>query len=403
MTKPMKISDRFDWTLCLLLFLFFLISCTAIYSGQASGQYEGNFVISQIKNYIIGIIIIAGIMYFDMEQIRRLSWFLYGIGILLLVGLLIAPEALVPEIKGARLWYKIPKLGSIQPSEFVKVFLIIALSKVIVSHYEKYIVKTLKTDFILLVKLGLLTVVPLGLIIADDLGTALVIIAIFTGIVLVSGISWKIIVPIYSLGGVFAGIIFYLAIRAPEILEKYLKVDTYQFYRIYSWLDPVEFRQGAGMQLYKSLLAIGSGLLTGKGFGDRQVYIPDSHTDFIFSVIGEEYGFIGGSIVISLYFVLIYHLTKIAMDSKDPFNTYICVGIISMITFHVFQNIGMTIQVLPITGIPLPFISYGGSSLMGNMLAMGLIFSIKYHERNYMFSSDANYPAKHEKKRRSLS
>ena len=122
-----------------------------------------------------------------------------------------------------------------------------------------------------------------------------------------------------------------------------------------------------------------------------KVYIPESHTDFIFSVIGEEYGFLGGSIVIGLFFLLIYHLTKTALETTDPFNTYICVGIISMITFHVFQNIGMTIQVLPITGIPLPFISYGGSSLMGNMFAMGLVYSIHYHHRNYMFSSNRSY------------
>ncbi len=235
---------------------------------------------------------------------------------------------------------------------------------------------------------------PLGLIIIEDLGTALVIIAILAGIILVSGITWKILVPIYGVLGALAGTVLYLVIIAPEILEKYLGIDPYQFSRIYSWLDPVNHKQGAGMQLYNSMLAIGSGLISGKGFTDRQVYVPDAHTDFIFSVIGEEYGFFGASVVISLFFLLIYHLTKTGLETTDPFNTYICVGVISMITFHVFQNIGMTIQVLPITGIPLPFISYGGSSLMGNMMAMGLIFSIHYHHKNYMFSTDSNYVAK---------
>ncbi|WP_066301771.1 FtsW/RodA/SpoVE family cell cycle protein [Bacillus sp. FJAT-29937] len=394
MNKPIKVAERFDWTLCLLLFIFFLISCISIYSGQASGQYEGNFVLSQVKNYVVGIVIIGVVMYFDSEQIKRLSWILYGLGILLLIGLFIAPLSLVPEIKGARLWYKVPALGSFQPSEFVKIFLIITLSRVIANHYEKFIVKTIKTDLYLLFKIGIVTAVPLGLILIEDLGTALVVIAIATGIILVSGISWKIIVPIYGLGGAFGGTILYLVIWAPEFLEKHFSIQTYQLFRIYSWIDPAGHKQGAGLQLYKSLQAIGSGLLTGKGFSERQVYIPDSHTDFIFSVIGEEYGFIGGSLVISLFFLLIYHLTKTALETKDPFNTYICVGVISMITFHVFQNIGMTIQVLPITGIPLPFISYGGSSLMGNMMAMGLIFSIRYHHKAYMFASDAKYVAK---------
>lgn len=394
MNKPIKVAERFDWTLCLLLFIFFLISCIAIYSGQASGQYDGNFVVSQIKNYIIGIFIIAVVMYFDSEQIKKLSWILYGLGILLLVGLFIAPESIVPEKKGAKLWYLIPYMGQFQPSEFVKVFVIITLSKIIVNHHERFVRKTLKSDFYLLFKLCIITAIPLGLIIVRDLGTALVVIAILAGIILASGISWKIIVPIFGFGGTIAGIIFYFVISAPEILEKYLKVDTYQFYRIYSWLDPIGHKQGAGMQLYKSMQAIGSGLITGKGFGERQVYIPDSHTDFIFSVIGEEYGFIGGSLVISLFFLLIYHLTKTALETHDSFNTYICVGVISMITFHVFQNIGMTIQVLPITGIPLPFISYGGSSLMGNMMAMGLIFGIKNHHKAYMFASDSKYITK---------
>jgi len=116
--------------------------------------------------------------------------------------------------------------------------------------------------------------------------------------------------------------------------------------------------------------------------------VPDNHTDFIFSVVGEEYGFIGASIVVSLFFLLVYHLTKVSLQTKSPFNVYVCAGIISMITFHAFQNIGMTIQLLPITGIPLPLISYGGSSLMGIMFALGLIFSMRFHHKTYMFSTD---------------
>ena len=135
-------------------------------------------------------------------------------------------------------------------------------------------------------------------------------------------------------------------------------------------------------------MAIGSGETTGKGIGNREVYLPESQTDFIFSVIGEEYGFVGTSIVISLFFLLIYHIMKLALETKNQYYTYICVGVICMITFHVFQNIGMTIGVVPITGIPLPFISYGGSSMMGNMLSMGVIFSIGYHYKKYMFSAE---------------
>lgn len=390
MNEHMKKNDRFNWTLTLLLFLFFLISCIAIYSAQSTGQYVGrNFMVNQIFWYGVGAVIIAVTIFFDSFQYKKLAWILYGFGLLLLIGVYIAPESIAPIRNGAKSWFLIGGLGQIQPSEFVKVFLILALSRVITSHHEKNPIKTLKTDFILLLKLGITTAAPVGLIMLQpDLGTALVILSILTGIILVSGISWKIIVPIYGAAAALGTGIIYLVVKMPELLEKYLHVPTYQFNRIYSWLDPYTYASGSSYHLVKSLSAIGSGLISGKGFRNGEVYVPEAHTDFIFSVIGEEYGFIGGSIVISLYFLLIYHLIKTALDTNDPFNSYVCTGIISMIAFHVFQNIGMTIQVLPITGIPLPFISYGGSSLMGNMFAMGLVYSIHFHHRNYMFSSD---------------
>jgi rod shape determining protein RodA len=397
MNRNDRVTEKFDWSLTLLLFLFFLVSCIAIYSGQASNQYEGtNFLIQQIFWYVVGAIIIAVIMHFDSDQLRKLSWFLYGFGILLLLILAISPvTSFTPRINGAQSWFQLP-IGSIQPSEFMKVFLIMGLSITIYRHNEKYLNNTIKTDFILLFKIGLVTALPISLVMMQpDLGTSLVMIAIMTGLIFISGISWKIILSLYGTGATLASIIFYFVIWAPEVLEKYLGVKPYQFDRIYAWLDPEN--NAAGYHLSNSLKAIGSGLLSGKGFGERKVYIPESHTDFIFSVIGEEYGFIGSSMVIGLFFLLIYHLTKTALETVDPFNTYLCVGVISMITFHVFQNIGMTIQVLPITGIPLPFISYGGSSLMGNMLAMGLIYSIHYHHRNYMFSSDRHYTPRHSK------
>ncbi|WP_394236906.1 FtsW/RodA/SpoVE family cell cycle protein [Niallia oryzisoli] len=391
MERKNKVAERFDWTLTLLLLMFFLVSCVAIYSGQSSDQYSGsNFMLQQIFWYGVGAAIIAFVMYFDSEQLNRLTWVIYGAGILLLLFLAVAPVSeFTPKINGAKSWFITP-VGSLQPSEFMKVFLIMGLSRTICKHQEKYLNKTMRNDIILLVKIGLVTGLPVGLIMLQpDLGTSLVMLAIMTGMIFISGISWKIILSIYGSGAAIACTILYFVIWAPEILEKYLNVKPYQFDRIYAWIDPNN--NAAGYHLSNSLKAIGSGLLIGKGFGERKVYIPESHTDFIFSVIGEEYGFLGGSIVIGLFFLLIYHLTKTALETVDSYNTYICVGIISMLTFHVFQNIGMTIQVLPITGIPLPFISYGGSSLMGNMFAMGLVYSIHYHHKNYMFSSGNNY------------
>ncbi|MDF2856954.1 MAG: cell cycle protein [Neobacillus sp.] len=388
MDNSTKKVDRFDWTLTLILFLFFLVSCVAIYSAQASEQYNENFLLKQIFWYAVGAAIISITILFDSYQYRRLSWYLYGFGLILLITILLAPESIAPIRNGAKSWFIIPGLGSIQPSEFVKTFLILALSRVAVQHQEKFLEKELKTDFWLLIKLAVTTGLPIFFIMKqNDLGTSLVLLSILVGFILVSGITWKIILPIFTSGAAIAVSMIYLVVYKPELLEKYLHVQEYKFNRIYAWLDPFNHSSSSGYHLLKSLSAIGSGLISGKGFGNREVYIPEGHTDFIFSIIGEEYGFVGGSIVIGLFFLLIYHLIKTALDTNDPFNTYVCTGIISMLTFHVFQNIGMTIQVLPITGIPLPFISYGGSSLMGNMFAMGIVYSIRFHHRNYMFSS----------------
>ena len=386
MQEQKKFSSRIDFGLVTILLLLCITSLGAIYSAQSTGQYTENFLIKQIMWYCVGIGIIFGVITLDSDQLKKISWYVYGIGLFLLLMLVILPESIVPSINGARSWFKIPGIGSIQPSEFMKVFLILALANVITTHHIKNPDKTKETDLWLLVKMGLVTAAPLLLIMQQpDLGTSLVLCAIFVGMLFISGVYWKILLPIFS--GVIAliSIVFYFILWQPDLLKKYLGVKQYQFGRIYSWLDPYNYSTSEGFHLIKSLLAIGSGQTTGKGIGEREVYLPESQTDFIFSVIGEEFGFIGSSIVISLFFLLIYHITKTGMETKNNFYTYICVGVISMITFHVFQNIGMTIGVMPITGIPLPFISYGGSSLMGNMLAMGLIFSIRYHHKKFMF------------------
>lgn len=386
MQEQNNFSSRIDFGLVTILLLLCIMSLLAIYSAQSSGQYTDNFLLKQVLWYLVGIGIIFGFITLDSDQLKKISWYAYGFGLFLLLLLIVMPESIVPSINGARSWFKVPAIGSIQPSEFMKVFLILALANVINTHHIKNPAKTIQTDLWLLGKMGIVTFVPLLLIMKQpDLGTSLVLCAILVGMVFISGVSWKIILPIFSGFVILISTIFYFILVQPDLLRKYLGVKQYQFGRIYSWLDPYNYSSSEGFHLIKSLLAIGSGQTTGKGIGAHEVYLPESQTDFIFSIIGEEFGFIGSSIVISLFFLLIYHLTKTGMETKNNFYTYICVGVISMITFHVFQNIGMTIGLMPITGIPLPFISYGGSSLMGNMMAMGLIFSIRYHQKKFMF------------------
>ncbi|MFC5542560.1 MAG: FtsW/RodA/SpoVE family cell cycle protein [Bacilli bacterium] len=391
MENNRNFAERFDWKLAAILITFLIISLLAISSAQTTGQYgETNFVIKQLQWYVIGAFIIAFVMYFEPEQYKKMSWYLYGFGIFLLVLLIFMPEGpgQIGEPKnGAKSWYHLP-IGSIQPSEFMKTFYILAAARLISAHHEKYTIKTIKTDLLLLGKIALTLFVPLAFIMQQpDLGSSLVFIAITAALIVAAGISWKIILPIFIGGAAIGSTVIWMALYMQDFLADHLGVKPYHFGRIYSWLDPYSYADEAGYHLITSLNAIGSGEIFGKGYMNREVYVAENHTDFIFSVIGEEWGFIGASFVICLYFLLIYHLTKITLTLKDPFCTYVCAGIIAMITFHVFENIGMTIQLLPITGIPLPFISYGGSSLMGNALAIGLVFSMKYHYRKYMFSA----------------
>ena len=397
MKLPNKPQERFDWTLAFILLIFFLISIFAIASAQTTGQYKYssgeliNFVPSQIQWYVVSCIIIAITMYLEPEQYKKAAWIIYGGGIFLLALLHFLPDGmdLVAPRNGAKSWFHLPKIGSIQPAEFMKTFFIIGLARMITQHHEKFLEKTLKTDFYLLGKILVIMLVPLAFIMMQsDLGTGLVFIAITAALIIVSGITWRIIVPIFVGTATIGATLLFLALYAQQFLEDTFGFKSYQAARIYSWIDPYSYSSNEGMHLITSLNAIGSGEIFGKGYKGREVYVAESHTDFIFTSIGEDWGFIGASLVICMYFFLIYHLTKITLELKDPFSTYICAGIIAMITFHVFENIGMTIQLLPITGIPLPFISYGGSSLMGNMLAIGLVFSMKFHHRTYMFSSD---------------
>lgn len=391
MENKRNFSNRFDWTLAIILCTFLVISLLAIASAQTSGQYGTNFVPLQLRWYIIGAVIISILMFFEPDQYKKMAWYMYAAGIVLLVLLIFMPDGqgqIGEKVNGAKSWYHTP-LGNIQPSEFMKTFYILALARLISKHHEIYSIKSIKSDFILLSKIAVTLIVPLALIMKQpDLGSSLVFLAITAALIIVAGISWKIILPVFGGSVVVGGTLLWMALYMQDFLEKTFGFKSYQFARIYSWLDPYSYSSSDGYHLITSLNAIGSGEIFGKGFRGRVVYVAENHTDFIFTVIGEEWGFIGASFVICVFFLLIYHLTKTTLLLKDPFSTYVCAGIIAMITFHVFENIGMTIQLLPITGIPLPFISYGGSSLMGNALAIGLVFSMRFHYRTYMFTTN---------------
>lgn len=383
-----KDKNYFDYSLLFLIILLMIFSCIGLISAQKYVQIDENYFSKQIIWFIVGSIIVLAIFCFDFDSIRKLTPILYILGILLLIGVLIAPESIAPSRKGAKSWFIIPGIGSIQPSEFMKIFLILMLSNVVTKHLERYTVGLIKNDFKLLFKIGLVSLLPMGLtLLQNDFGTSLVMFVITVGVVFISGISWKIILSLMSIGISILALLVGIFIYDPEILL--FVMDQYQLNRIYAWLDPFGNAQGIGYQLKQSIVAIGSGMTYGKGFKNSNVYIPEAHTDFIFSIVAEEFGFVGASVLISIYFLIIYRMVSILMQNKNnPFESFICVGMISLLSFHVFQNIGMVIGLIPITGIPLPLMSYGGSSVMATMIGLGLVLNVSLKTKNYMFSRE---------------
>lgn len=382
MDEKNKLTGRIDYGLVLSLMLLAIISLVSIYSAQiTNNQYDANFVIKQGVWFVVGTFAIIVMMQLDYERLFGWAYYFYGFGILLLIFVL----AFGKEVKGAKSWIIIPFLGSIQPSEIVKVILIIVLAKVIWDHNHKYQVHTFAYDSWLLLKIGIFTLIPLIFIMMQpDLGTALVFIAIMSGMILVSGITWKIIVPLYGSILAIGSTLIWIVLNHQDWLLR-LGFKPYQFERITTWINPENDPQGGGYQVLRAMTAIGSGQISGNGTGYDAIAIPENHNDFIFTVIGGDYGFIGASVLLALYFLLIYQIIRVALDIKVPFYSYICTGVVMMIMFHVLENVGMNIGLLPITGIPLPFISYGGSALLGNMMAVGVILSIRFNYQKSMF------------------
>ncbi|MDA1738557.1 FtsW/RodA/SpoVE family cell cycle protein [Bacillus cereus] len=378
---------QIDYVLLCILFAIGTVSCFAIASAQASLPpflQNINFVLKQIQWYFIGFISIGVIMIIDFDRYQKIAWYLYSFALVLLIGLeLQVPGAIT--IKGATAWYRLPGIGNFQPSEIMKLFLIIVTGRIIANHNEKYFYRTIHDDFLLLGKICATSLPPLLLIAKEpDLGNTMVISAMLAAMILVSGIRWRFIFGLAS--GIFAAgvTLTYIFFTHTKFFKAHI-LQEYQLNRFYGWLAPYKY-DAQGYQLRQAFLATGSGEMQGKGWENGQVYFPEPHTDFIFTNVAEQFGFLGASVIIALFFLLIFRMIHIAIESNDPFGSYICAGTIGMFTFQVFQNIGMTIGLLPITGITLPLMSYGGSSLLTYMIAIGFVLNVRSRTKIFMFN-----------------
>ncbi|KAA8324415.1 rod shape-determining protein RodA [Leuconostoc carnosum] len=401
-TSSRQMSNRtsgseLDWGIILALLLFMIIGLSSVFQASLHAQYGTmqsaiRATIIQGVFWIIGAVIIAFLLRFDASQLWRLAPVAYGFGIFLLIAVLIFYNRQMANLTGARSWFIFGPI-SFQPSEVVKPAFILMISRVVAQHNRLYQQHDTAKDWLLLGKMAL-WFLPVAALIAlqNDLGTLLVFIAIFGGVALVSGVTWRILAPMIAVvAAVGATLLALVTSTAGKMILDALGFKLYQFARIQTWLHPDQDTSASGYQTYQSLKAIGSGQLTGNGFGNLTVYVPVRESDMIFSVIGESFGFIGGTLLIGLYFGLIYMLIRATFKAQNAFYAYIATGVVMMVLFHVFENIGMSIGLLPLTGIPLPFISQGGSSLLGNLIGVGLILSIGYQQKKSTFTESTGF------------
>ena len=333
----------------------------AVYIAVGSDEGEA-YAFNQTLGFFAGLIGAVPLALMDYRRLKQYLPVVYGIGVVMLLVVVIAGIS----ANGAQRWIDIGPV-QIQPSEFAKLLVVVVLA----GHFASNRLSDNKT---LLKALAIIALPTLLVFAQPDLGTALVFGAVFFAMAFIAGAK------LYQLGALIAagGAVAVLAVKLDVLKE-------YQVARVTAFLDPTESGE-VGYQVLQSKTAIGSGGLTGKGIDATTLanlgFLPEDHTDFIFSNLAERTGFVGGLLLLGLFFVLIWRILRVATLSRDRFGVLIAVGIGTIFLFHVVVNVGMAMGIMPVTGIPLPFISYGRSSLVVSVISLGLLQSIAMRSRS---------------------
>lgn len=375
MLKKLK---RLDWGILLILSLLMVISVLVVRSATYGHPDYANYDLRQLVFFLAGFVVILIATLFNYRFFLKYWYVLYGIGIALLVLVFFFGV----EYNNARSWFKLPGGLLFQPAEFMKLLLIMTVASLLARRDGDPLSFTRD-----LLPIAVISIVPFVLVmIQPDLGNAIIYIVIVLGMLWIGRVKYlHVLIGIaLMVGGLFLFVNLFNTYN-DEIREFMRDKGKYHWYeRINTYINPETASDDAKHQSEKSLIAIGSGGLTGDGYmkGDmkNRRFIPYPYSDSIFVVIGEEFGFQGAALLLLLYFLLIYRMIMIAFQCTDLRGSYTIVGIVSMFVFQIFENIGMMIGLMPITGITLPFISYGGTSLLINMLCIGLVFSIRAHQ-----------------------
>ena len=363
-----------DQVLNLAVFMLLLIGIVLVYAATrdwfaANGLDPEYYLKRQIVNVIIGIALAYGTTLVDYRLLRAYTPFLWGFGVLGLIAVLI--PGLGSTVNGARSWISFPGGLQFQPAELAKISIIVGMALIL---SERMAGEDRPSDRQVLQALGV-AALPIILIVAQpDLGTVLIISAAVVAMIGASGAParWVIGLLLAAIVGVFA------AVQTGA-------VSQYQVARLQSFVDPSADPQATGYQLRQSRITIGSGGVLGKGlFEGPQTngrFVPEQQTDFIFTVAGEELGFIGCSLILFLYLLIFIRAFRICGQSRDLFGRLVCIGVIAWFIFQSFENIGMAMGLMPMTGVPLPFLSYGGSSMFANLIGIGLLQNVHARSR----------------------
>lgn len=356
--------------------LFAFISIITLYGAKSIlPSTMDHLVTNQIVWYVIGFFVAYFVMTIGNTYLYRISWFLYIFGIISLIGLFFFGIT----INDARCWYELKGIGTIQPSEFMKIFLIIMNASLISKFNEEYPSPSLKEEFVFLLKMAFVTFLPSILtFMQPDTGVVLIYLLITFVMLFISGIRYRWFILLFGIIFLFVGIVLLFYFIDQDLFIKVF--GTSFFLRVDRLLD---WSSHSGFQLENSVSSIGSAGIYGHGMDINPIYFPEAQTDFIFAVFATHFGFIGSVLLICLLTFFDIKLITLAIKTNKLINKYVIAGVIGMLIYQQVQNIGMTFGLLPITGITLPFISYGGSSLLSYMMAMGLIFNISNENMRY--------------------
>ena len=364
---------KIDKTLLFCMLIFTIVSLISIYSASMYlSKTLGNLVLKQALWYLVGFFLIFLVFKFKLSFFIKIAPYIYLLNNILLLGLLF----FAPEINGSKCWYVINGFGSFQPSEFMKISLILMEVYTVEKFKKKHTEMDAKNELKLILLIGITFLIPTILTFLEpDTGAVIIYFIITILILFISGIRfrWFLGVGLFAviISSIFFGIYFFKQ-------ETFIKVFGSDFFyridRVINW------QNGSGMQLENSLAAIGSSGFLGHGFNNTPLYFPEAGTDFIFTVFASNFGLVGSVLLILFILFFDLHLIKIGMDTKNKTHKYIIAGIIAILIYQQIQNISMTIGLLPITGITLPFISYGGSSLLAYMVLIGFCMYI-YNEK----------------------